>query len=350
MSVLSRYNLTIGNLPPGKNNSIYDIAGVRLGHVTLSDGPVQTGVSVIHTGPEHPFEHKCVAASHVFNGFGKSTGLVQLDELGQLETPIVLTNTLNVGTASQALVRHMLDLSPAIGETTGTVNPVVMECNDGAYLNDIRGMHVSESDVLTALAQRDESCEEGAIGAGTGMSCYELKGGLGSASRQIELSGQTYHVGCLALCNMGLLGDLLVDGRKVGQDILALRAQEAESQSELGSIILVLATDAPLSSRQLKRLCVRSGAGLARTGTQFGSGSGDIALAFSVANRIPHTPHASGLNNMQQIHEDRLDPFFRATIEASEEAILSCLFASQTTKGKHKRIRKSLADYWPLLS
>lgn len=341
--------ISVGQMEVGATNSICDIKGVSVGSITLSDGAIQTGVTAIHVVDDNIFEHKCVAAGHVINGFGKSAGLLQLDELGQLETPIVLTNTLSVGTASDALVRYMLDRNPAIGETTGSVNPLVLECNDGAYLNDIRGLHVKAGDVETALTSAQDSCPQGAIGAGTGMSCYGLKGGLGSASRKFRIGDQSYHLGALTLCNMGLLDDLLVDGRKVGREIAELKKHEAEQSAELGSIIMLLITDAPLSSRQLKRICRRAGAGLARTGTQFGSGSGDIVVGVSTANRLSHYSPESGHQDCQILHEDKLDILFRATIESTEEAIINCLFASKTTTGKHERVRHSLADYWPKL-
>jgi D-aminopeptidase len=345
----SDWGISIGQMEKGATNSICDIEGVSVGKVTLSDGAIQTGVTALHVVKDNIFEQKCVAAGHVINGFGKSAGLLQLEELGQLETPIVLTNTLSVGTASEALVRYMLEHNPAIGETTGSVNPLVLECNDGAYLNDIRGLHVKAGDVETALINTHPSCPQGAIGAGTGMSCYGLKGGIGSSSRRFKIGGNSYHLGALTLCNMGLLDDLLVDGRKVGREIAELKKQKAEQSAELGSIIMLLVTDAPLSSRQLKRISRRAGAGLARTGTQFGSGSGDIVVGVSTANRIPHYSPESGHQNCQTLHEDKLDILFRAAIESTEEAIINCLFASKTTSGKHDRVRHSLADYWPKL-
>ncbi|WP_319410665.1 P1 family peptidase [uncultured Cohaesibacter sp.] len=342
------FGIKIGKLPTGATNNIADIEGLSFGQVTLSEGKVQTGVSVIHPAPDSVFENKCVAACHVINGFGKSVGLMQLKELGQLETPIVLTNTLSVGTASTALVRHMLAGHEAIGETTGTVNPVVMECNDGAYLNDIRGLHVSEADILNALGQHDAQLAQGAKGAGTGMSCYGLKGGIGSSSRQIQIKQHCFTLGAATLCNMGRLPDLQIAGRKVGAEIAAL--QEADQTSELGSIIIILATDAPLTARQLERICKRATAGLARTGTQFGSGSGDVVLGFSTSDRLPHTAGSDAILQRQMLHEDHLDSLFAATIEAVEEAILNALFAAETTSGKHGRTRVSLSDWWPGLS
>ena len=341
------FGVTIGQMERGPSNSMADIEGLCFGHITHSSGPIQTGVSVIHPASDSLFQRKCVAAAHVINGFGKSVGLMQLMELGQLETPIALTNTLSVGTASTALVKYMLANHPAIGETTGTVNPLVMECNDGAYLNDIRGLHVSEDDVLKALAQTNSDCPQGALGAGTGMSAYELKGGVGSASRLVPTGPNHFTLAAYTLCNMGLLPDLVVDRRPVGQT-LAQRKTLSGMDHEKGSIIIVLATDAPLTSRQLQRLCVRASAGLARTGTHFGSG--DIVLAFSTANRIAHDLPDDPVVTTSQLHENALDPFFRATIETTEEAILNAMFAARQTPGKHERVRQSLADLWPTLA
>ena len=247
--------VAIGTLPTGPANAIVDVAGITVGHVTLSDGDVQTGVTAILPHAGHPFRDKLPAAVHVINGFGKSAGLMQLAELGTLETPVVLTNTLSVGTDATALVRHMLAATPEIGASTGTVNPVVMECNDGAWLNDIRGLHVTEDDVRRALDSAGPLVAEGNLGAGTGMSCYGLAGGIGTASRVVERVGRRYTTGALTLCNMGRMEDLRVDGRPVGRRVAerlaAEKAMAHEGGREHGSIIVVLATDAPLDARRL---------------------------------------------------------------------------------------------------
>ncbi|MEQ8398749.1 P1 family peptidase [Thalassobaculum sp.] len=346
--------IAIGTLPTGPANAITDVAGVAVGHATLSDGPVQTGVTAIRTHAGHPFRDKLPAAAHVLNGFGKSIGLMQVAELGTLETPIVLTNTLSVGTAATALVRHMLAETPEIGASTGTVNPVVMECNDGAWLNDIRGLHVSEDDVLRALQSVAPTVVEGNVGAGTGMSCYGLAGGIGTASRVVTRGPRQYTAGVLTLCNMGRMEDLRVDGRPVGQRLVdRLAAEKASNQRdgrEHGSIIMIIATDAPLDARQLRRLAVRAGAGLARTGTHFGSGSGDIMLAFSTAEPLPHVMSDDPERSRRSLHEDALDGLFRAVIEATEEAILNALLAARPTVGNKKRIRRSLTEFADLIA
>lgn len=351
--------LRIGDLPTGAANTIADVPGVAVGHTTLSDGAVQTGVTAIRLHPGHPFREKLPAAFHVLNGFGKSIGLVQVEELGTVETPIVLTNTLSVGTAATALVRHMLETTPEIGATTGTVNPVVMECNDGSWLNDIRGLHVTEDHVRSALkaaaptfaqgVAEGSALAQGNVGAGTGMSCYGLAGGIGSASRIVRVSRQDYTLGVLTLCNMGRLPDLRVDGRPVGAAI-AERIAAENAEPEKGSIIVLIATDAPLDTRQLRRVATRAGAGIVRTGSHLGSGSGDIALAVSTAEPIPHAPKNTKVMTRRLLHEDAIDRFFRATIEATEEAILNALLAAEPRTGHEGRSRRALGEFSDLLT
>lgn len=209
------------------------------------------------------FHDKCPAASHVINGFGKSIGLVQVNELGTIETPLLLTNTLSVGTAATALVKYMLERNEDIGRDTGTVNPMVFECNDG-HLNDIRGLHVTEQNALDALANAADDFEEGAVGAGSGMSCYSLKGGIGSASRVFELYGNKYTVGALLLTNFGTLRDLTIGGERVGERLYQKKeAEKAAEQQDKGSVIIIIATDAPVSARQLQRVARRAQSGIA---------------------------------------------------------------------------------------
>lgn len=342
-----RYGISIGSLPVGAANAVTDVPGVRVGHVTLSDGSIQTGCTAIHLQTSHPFRNKLAAGVDVLNGFGKSIGFPQIVELGMIETPVMFTNTLSVGTAATALVRNMLDSTPEIGESTGTINPVILECNDGGWLNDIRGLHLTEAHVGQALAETPPGLRIGNVGAGTGMSCHGLAGGIGTASRIVPIAGVDWTLGVLTLCNMGQLSDLRIDGRLIGPKIAArIKAQEA---AETGSIIVLIATDAPLESRQLRRLATRAGAGIARVGSHFGSGSGDIALAVSTAEPIPHTAPKSGLLTRAVLHEDRIDPLFRAVIEATEEAILSALFAAEPRTGKHGNHRHALSEFLDLL-
>lgn len=317
----------------GRYNKISDVAGVLVGHRTVEEGDVHTGVTVILPRPQI-FRHKCPAAVHVINGFGKTSGLLQIEEMGVLESPIALTNTLSVGVVQQALVRHMLAENKEIGTLTGTVNVVVGECND-SYLNDIRACRVQEADVFSAIADARADFALGSVGAGRGMSCFEMKGGIGSASRIVELDKQAFTLGALVLANFGQKADFIHDRADFSQ---------AQRQGrEQGSIIIILATDIPLESRQLKRLCRRMPAALARTGSYLGNGSGDVVIAFSTANPIPHFS-TRAFRTMNVLHEDHMDEVFRAGIEACEEAVRSALDHAQTVIGRQGHIRRSLQD------
>lgn len=336
---IENIKLKIGKLPKGKNNLITDVKGVKVGHKTLDNGNIKTGVTAIIPHSDNIFREKLICSSYVINGFGKSIGLVQINELGTLETPIILTNTLSVGTCSTALVKYMLKENEDIGVTTGTVNPVVCECNDG-YLNDIRGLHVKEEDVFDAIENAEINFKEGDIGAGTGMSCYQLKGGIGSASRVLKLDDKEYTIGSLVLSNFGLKEDLLVDGIKVGEKILEKESEELEK----GSIIIILATDIPMNERQLKRIAKRVPIGLARTGSHIGNGSGDIVIAFSTANRIKHYEDRD-IVSIKIINENIIDKVFRGVIECVEEAVISSLLHSEKTIGTSEHKRESLKKY-----
>lgn len=325
-------------LPRGPRNKISDVAGVTVGHCTLADGEVQTGVTALLPHQGDVFHEKVMAACHVINGFGKTTGLVQIQELGTIETPILFTNTLSVGTAQTALVRYMLERCPDICDTTGSVNPVVCECNDST-LNDIRGLRITEDHVFSALSGCGPDFAEGAVGAGRGMRCHGLKGGIGSASRLLTVDGQTFTLGALVLSNHASFEDLLLGGQPASR----LLADAIPPQEDKGSIITVLATDLPLSERQLSRLCHRAVIGLARTGSHCGNGSGEIVLAFSTANRVPHYP-AKTILPMGMMSDDRLDPVFRAVAECVEESVLSSLMHAETVTGRRGRKVVSLAD------
>ncbi|MBV9834550.1 MAG: P1 family peptidase [Alphaproteobacteria bacterium] len=327
--------LACGRLPPGRLNLISDVAGVSVGHVTLVDGEIRTGVTAIRPHAGDVFRDRPVAAAHVLNGFGKSIGLMQVEELGQLETPILLTNTLSVGACGTALIRRAIAENPRIGRQTSTVNPIVFECNDG-YLNDIQALAVTEAHALAALDATTTAFDVGAVGAGTGMSCFGFKGGIGSASRQLTLDGATFHLGTLVLANFGRTGDLrLPDGRRVAPPDLATSA-------ERGSVIIVVATDVPLEHRQLQRVIRRAGAGLARLGSFYGHGSGDIFLGFTTANRTSHDA-TSDLMPMRVIAEQRIDLLFEAVADATQESVLDALAASPDTLGRSSHHRLGLA-------
>jgi D-aminopeptidase len=329
------HGLACGRLPPGQLNLISDVPGVTVGHTTLVNGDIRTGITAIRPHAGDVFRDRPVAAAYVLNGFSKSIGLMQVEELGQIETPILLTNTLSVGTCGTALIRRAIAENPRIGRQTSTVNPVVCECNDG-YLNDIQALAVTEAHALAALDAISAEFDVGAVGAGTGMSCFGFKGGIGSASRQLTLDGETFHLGTLVLANFGRAGDLtLPDGRRVAPPDLATSA-------ERGSVIVIVATDVPLEHRQLQRVIRRAGAGLARVGSFYGHGSGDVFLGFTTANRTPHDA-PSDLRAMRAIAESRIDLLFEAVAEATQESVLDALAASPDTTGRAGNRRYGLA-------
>ena len=348
----------IGELPAGPLDAITDVPGVTVGHCTLADGPVQTGVTMVqpHSGDAGDvFMQKLPAGVAVINGFGKSSGLVQVQELGVLESPIALTNTFAVGTVATALVRTAVAAQPEIGRSLPTLNPQVFECNDG-YLNDLQAFAVTEAHVVQALADAKTEFAQGAVGAGRGMSCFGLKGGIGSASRLARTPVGTFTVGALVLANFGRPAALTLAGRRIGPALVRRLAERSDNtdntdNTERGSIILLIATDAPLDARQLRRVAVRAGAGLARTGSDYGHGSGDIALAFSTAHTVPQNG-AGRLQNIALLHESLLDPLFEATAQATEQAIVHALFAAVSVSGRdgHRRIALTeLAPDWPAL-
>lgn len=340
------YGFVVGDLQTGKNNLITDVPGILVGHSTLNQGPVKTGVTVLLPHQENLFQEKVLSASYVFNGFGKTTGLMQIDELGTIETPIALTNTLSVGTVYQALVEYMMKDNLEIGEREGTVNPIVCECNDG-YLNDIRGLHVTREHVFQALSLAAVHFEEGGIGAGTGMCTFGFKGGIGSSSRLVEIEDTIFTLGALVLSNFGRRSELILNGKRVGLDMeLEMKRKEGEGS---GSIIMVLATDIPLSCRQLKRVAKRAGVGLIRTGSFIDNGSGDLAIVFSTTNRILHKPKMPFYTH-QEIAESYLNLLFRAAAEATEEAILNSLITAEGSVGRKGHYLVSLQEYLHLLS
>lgn len=332
------FGVNPGRLPTGTLNAITDVSGVRVGHTTLisgegrlreGEGPIRTGVTAILPHEGSVFREKVSAGVFTINGFGKATGFEQIRTRGVIETPIVLTNTLNVGRVSDALISYMLRDNPDIGLTTGTVNPVVAECNDG-FLNDLRGRHVHEPHVWAALdGASGGRVAEGCVGAGTGTACYQFKGGIGTASRLV-LDGR-YTVGALVQTNHGSRAELTVMGVPLGQRLL----EDHLPQPGPGSILMVLATDAPFDSRQLTRLAMRATHGLARTGTTSHDGSGDFVIAFSTAERWPHDPSSVTQTVTRMTETGRvMDEFFLAVTESVEEAILNALVAAETMTGR----------------
>lgn len=332
------FGIAIGSLKKGKRNLITDVKGVKVGHVTLNDGNIKTGVTAVLPHEGNIFKEKVMASSCVINGFGKSIGILQIEELGTIETPIIMTNTLSVGTAATGLVKYMLEHNEDIGSTTGTVNCVVTECNDGR-LNDIRGLHVKEEHVLEAIKNASEDFEEGAVGSGTGMVCYSIKGGIGSSSRIVELDNKEYTLGAIVMSNFGSLKDLIIGGDKAGERIYNNQQQEKDK----GSIIMIIATDIPLSERQLKRVSKRAVIGLGRTGSYLGNGSGDICISFTTANILKHYSDTN-IVSMKMLDDEAIDQVFRAAAEAVEESIISSMYHAETTVGINGNTRESLRD------
>ncbi len=321
-----------GVLQSGPLNAITDVAGVRVGQVTIAQGDnVRTGVTAILPHGGNLFQEKVPGAVYVGNAFGKLAGSTQVEELGQIETPIVLTNTLSVWRAGEAVVEYTL-AQPG-NEQVMSVNPLVGETNDGA-LNDIRGLHVQKAHVLEAIrGARTGQVEEGAVGAGTGTVAFNYKGGIGTASRKAN----NWIVGALVQSNFG--GDLRMDGVPVGRE---LGSRFLRGEGGDGSIMMVLATDAPLDARQLKRLARRAMLGLARTGSPSTHGSGDFVIAFSTAPLLRYRFGSTGVQSREVLTDDSLTPLFQAAVEATEEAIYNSLLKATTTKGRNGRVVEAL--------
>ncbi len=334
-----------GVFAPGVLNAITDVEGVQVGHRTLVEGSdVRTGVTAILPHGGDLFDEKVPAAVHVGNGFGKAAGFLQVQELGTIETPIVLTNTLDVGTAVEATVAWSLR-QPG-HDDVGSVNAVVGETNDG-YLNDIRGQHVTESDVIAAIeAASDGPVEEGSVGAGTGTSALGWKGGIGTSSRTVPDDHGDYTVGALVQANYG--GVLRIDGVSVGERLGRYNfrsvveeagSSEASEPGDGGSCMIVLATDAPVGPRNLERMAKRAMLGLARTGSYSSNGSGDFVIAFSTQNRRTgdQAPRPDSL-----LPNNRMNPLFLATVEATEEAVYNALTTATTVEGHNGHTQEAL--------
>lgn len=332
-------NLKIGRMPRGELNSIGDVPGVRVGHSTIRNERHNTGVTVVMPCGDDIFKRKMVAAQHVLNGFGKTAGLMQIEELGTLETPIALTNTLNVGKVHDAMVEYMCRQAERSGYAITSVNPVICECND-ASLNDIRHRVVEAEHVFAAIEHAAPSFEEGDVGAGKGMTCHDLKGGIGTSSRVIDIGGETFHLGVLVQTNHGSLSDFRIDGQPVG---LEIERRIHEDTPDQGSCIMIVATDLPVTARQLKRIIRRCSVGLARLGSYIGHGSGEVMIGFSTANRIPEE---AGCFSLRCMHESQINKAFRAVAEATEEAVLRSMYYARSVTGYSGKVRRSLSEYW----
>jgi len=337
---IADFNIKIGVLSKGKLNAITDVNGIKVGHVTLmKNDSIRTGVTAILPHSGNVFLQKVPAAIYVGNGFGKLAGVTQVQELGNIESPIILTNTLNVATGIDAVVSYTL--SQKGNENVQSVNAIVGETNDG-YLNDIRGRHVKEADILKAIEDaKTGPVAEGNVGAGTGTVCFGFKGGIGTSSRVIPKSLGGYTVGVLVQTNYG--GILQIDGVPVGEELKKFYLQDKLNDPVDGSCMIVVATDAPLDSRNLERLAKRAFMGLAKTGGIASNGSGDYIVAFSTDTsiRVLHETKKT-LQKGNELRNDELSPLFMAAIKATEEALLNSLFMAETMKGKNGRTVEAL--------
>lgn len=353
--------LSVGILPPGPLNAITDVEGVRVGHTTIVRGDdVRTGVTAVLPHSGNLFREKVPGAVFIGNAFGKLAGSTQVNELGEIETPILLTSTLSVPRVADAVIDYMLAL--AENEEVRSVNPLVAETNDG-YLNDIRGRHITSADVIRAIKTANGGAvEEGAVGAGTGTVAFGFKGGIGTSSRRLPASLGGHTVGTLVQTNFG--GVLTIAGAPVGRElgryylkeelerpdgkkrasneaVEATHGPGAGKDLADGSVIIVVATDAPVDSRNLKRLAARAMMGLARTGSSGSNGSGDYVIAFSTASAVRVRAGLTGSFSPKQVSllpNEAMSPLFEAVIEATEEAIYNSLFRATTTTGRGRTV------------
>ncbi|MDQ7026212.1 MAG: P1 family peptidase [Anaerolineae bacterium] len=316
------FGMTVGTLPTGRLNAITDVSGVQVGHATLLEGDsIRTGVTAILPHNGNLFADKVAAAVYTVNGYGKAVGFEQVRELGSIETPILLTNTLNVGKVADAVIGYMLQNYPDIV----TINPLVGECNDG-YLNDIHHRVVDETHVFAAIeSASDGRVTEGCVGAGTGTGLFNYKGGIGTASRVVATG---YTVATLLQTNFGARAELTIMGVPIGAH---LEAEKHEPPTQDGSVMMVIATDAPLTSRQLERLARRASFGIARTGTTCHHGSGDFVIAFSTGYTLPKASSA----DIPRLPDDNqtMNPLFQAVVECTEESVYNALVAATTITG-----------------
>jgi len=342
--------VSLGRFRPGRWNAITDVAGVRVGHSTIirgagplkpGKGPVRTGVTAILPGARDVFAERVVGGGFILNGAGEMSGMTQLMEWGLIETPIFLTNTLSVGAVSDAAVKWMVDRHPSIGAEHDVVIPLVGECDD-SWLSDVAGRHVKEQNVQEALATASEGpVAEGSVGGGTGMITCDFKAGIGTSSRRLPETMGGYTVGVLVMSNFGVMRQLRMGGLPVGEVLEArYRAMPRRGQS-YGSIIAVLATDAPLTTHQLGRLAKRAALGVGRVGSTAMHGSGEILIAFSTANKVPRETRKM-VYRMKVLLDPRLDPLYEAVIEATEEAILNSLCAARDMDGVNGNLCRAL--------
>jgi D-aminopeptidase len=343
--------IAIGTMPPGPLNAITDVPGVRVGHETLlhPEAGIATGVTAVFPHEGSVFQQMVPAAITVLNGAGEMTGRSQIDEYGILESPVAITNTLSVGVVHQAICEWTAAREPALGNTSFLI-PVVAETYDG-FLNDTAGQHVTREHAFAALDGASAGpVAEGNVGGGTGMLTCHFKGGIGTSSRIVDLPGASFTVGVLVQSNFGTREDLVIDGVPVGREIQDLRLESPSEPGRDGSIIVVVATDAPLSDRQLGRLATRAELGVGRAGGIGRHSSGDIVIAFSnyAGNRVPRTNGRASISPdalllpKTELNDVAIDPVFQATVEATAEAIANALCAAETLTARHGRTAHAL--------
>lgn len=334
--------LSLGRYPTGPLNAITDVAGVKVGHSTLisgegklvsGKGPVRTGVTCVVPG-DNVYNERLIGGAFVLNGAGEVAGLTQVTEWGLVETPIWLTNTMSVGKVSDAAIKWMTKKHPGIGVEDDVILPIVGECDD-SFLNDAVGRHIRTEHVYKATESASAGpVAEGSVGAGTGMITCDFKAGIGTSSRRIHADVGYYTLGVLVLTNFGLMPNLRIDGVAVGEVLEPLYRDVIRRVTSYGSIIVLLATDAPMLPSQLTRLCKRAALGVGRAGSYAAHGSGEIMLAFSTANRVPRVPQGLGMTHNLQVLLDRATgPLYEATIEAVEESIVNALCMADDMEG-----------------
>jgi len=333
--------LKIGKHPTGRFNAITDVPGVLVGHSTIIEGsgklkvgkgPVRTGITAILPNERNIFHDRILGSAFILNGAGEVSGLTQLMEWGLIETPILLTNTLSVGTCTDKLIKYMVDRYPGIGTEHDVIIPIVGECDD-SWLNDISGRHVKDKHILEAIKNAQSGpVEEGNVGSGTGMMTCDFKGGIGTSSRRVQIEEVRYTVGVLVMSNFGTMEDLRVDGLPIGRSLKPQFDSLNKRIDNYGSIIAIVGTDVPLSSHQITRLCKRAALGVGRVGSYAAHESGEIMIGFSTSNTVPRKTKKM-LYKVKLILDQALNPLYQAVIEATEEAILNALFMSDEMEG-----------------
>lgn len=333
--------ISIGRFKPGAKNAITDVKGVKVGHSTIIEGsgklkagygPVRTGVTAILPNAGAVFHERLVGGGFVLNGAGEIAGLTQVQEWGLIETPILLTNTLAVGAVGDATVKHMVAQNPGIGNVHDVIIPIVGECDD-SWLNDIAGRHVKEEHVIHAIeSASDGPVREGNVGGGTGMITCDFSGGIGSSSRKLPTDDGGYTVGLLVMSNFGVMDNLRMDGIPVGRMLKPHFTNWDIRQHNYGSIIAVLATDAPLLPHQIGRICKRVALGIGRAGSHAAHGSGEIIIGFSTANTVPRETK-KGETKLRFVLDTELNELYEAAIDATEEAILNAICMASDIDG-----------------